>query len=56
MSTGDKFVSIQPKRLMGFLDFRDRFLDYIKAQLQDIVEVAYGDDGTVGGTDRKSVV
>lgn len=50
MTTGDKFVSIQPKRLMGFLDFRDRFLDYVKERLAKITEVAYGDDGTVGGS------
>lgn len=49
MTTADRFVSIQPKRIMGFLDFRDRFLDYMKAQLTKIVSVAYGDDGTVGG-------
>ena len=45
MSTGDKFVNIVPKKLMGFLDFRDRFLDYTKAQLSAFHTHAFGQDG-----------
>jgi len=50
MTTGDKFVSIQPKRIMGFLDFRDRFLDFIRAQYSDLVAEIFGDDGTFGSS------
>ncbi len=45
MATGDQFVSIAPKRLLGFLDFRDRWLNYFKKLLEDITENAFAQNG-----------
>jgi hypothetical protein len=45
MATGDKFVNIAQKRLLGFLDFKDRWLDYFKKIFEDITENAFGQNG-----------
>lgn len=45
MATGDQFVSISPKRLLGFLDFRDRWLNYFKKIFEDITENAFAQNG-----------
>ena len=50
MATGDKYVAINTKRLMGFQDFRERFLDYVLKRLDDMHDNAFGDDGVFGGT------
>lgn len=49
MSTGDKFLAIQPKRLLGYQDFGERFLDYLVARQDDFHERAFGIDGVFGG-------
>lgn len=45
MSTGYQYVNIQPKKLLGFSDFRERYLDYIRNLVRDSTQKAHGQDG-----------
>ena len=49
MSTGDQFVALAPKRIMGVQDFRERMRDYFRTLSTDIMGVAFGLDGIFGG-------
>lgn len=49
MATHDQFVNLVDKRLLGFLDFRDRLLGYLKKYARDIHQTAYGMNGIFGG-------
>jgi hypothetical protein len=50
MSTGDRYVNMASKRLLGLTDFRERFLDYMKKTVADVHRTAYGLDGVFNGT------
>ena len=45
MSTGDRFVNILPKKLLGFQDFDDRLLRYFKKLIRDTNSTVYGQNG-----------
>lgn len=50
MATGDTFLALANKRLLGFQDFGERFFNYQQKQIQEANQRAFGQDGFFGGT------
>lgn len=48
MTTGDKFVNLCEKRLLGLTSLKDYLLDFMRAQFQELVSRTWDLDGTLG--------
>jgi hypothetical protein len=64
MTTGSEHVAITNKRIMGLTDWRERFFDYMKSQIEEMNAqnfntpsfIGYGATISADGTDRVKVV
>jgi hypothetical protein len=50
MTTGDKFVNLCEKRLLGLTSLKDYFLDFMRLQFQELVSKTWDLDGTLGAS------
>ena len=48
--TGDQYVNLVLKRLLGVGSFRDEVLEYLRKQVTDLYTRVYNKDGTYGET------
>lgn len=48
--TGDQYVNLVLKRLLGAISFREQLLEYLKEQYNDFVAKVYSKNGTYGTT------
>lgn len=48
--TGEQFVNIVIKRLMGAVSFREQFLEYLRTQYSNFVAQVYNKNGTFGSS------
>lgn len=48
MSTGDIFVNLTDKRLLGVNTFKDQFFEYLRDSSRDLFAAVYSKDGTFG--------
>lgn len=48
--TGDQYVNLVLKRLLGAISFREQLLEYLKEQYNDFVAKVYNKNGTYGTT------
>lgn len=50
MATGDNFLALTNKRLLGYQDFGERWFDYHSEKIRQANRRAFGQDGFFGGT------